>query len=244
MSSIDVAVDEYTIQVSVENPVILVQTSGPPGPPGTGGGGGGLDQGTADALYVKLTGASDQAMESGLDVGGILSAAAFYTPGAITTEDHLAADSMQLLNDDRSQRALIIHRLDPAQSTEDADIFVIYNGGGSTDNDRASWANEKGQWRTSNVTAPAEDALKVIGSNAVQGNVASFIKQDGTIFVRVGANGTLIAELGLRLVAGAAAGRVLVGDSSGNATWQVVPVATGAAPPASPYVGQLWSDPA
>lgn len=210
MSSIDVVLDDVSINVSVDNPVVLVTAGG--GPSG-GGGGGGMDQATADARYVNV---------SGDTVDGTL----------------------VVINDDHTQDGMLIRRTDPALSTADPDIFVIFNGPGMTDNERGSWANEKGQWRTSNVTAPAEDALKVIGSNAAQGNVAAFIKQDGTIFVRVGANGTLIAEVGLRLVAGAAAGRVLVGDSSGNATWQVVPVATGAAPPASPYVGQLWSDPA
>lgn len=149
-----------------------------------------------------------------------------------------------LVNADHTKHGLQVRRTDPAASTADPEIFAVYYGPGTTDNERATWTNEKGQLRTSNIPAIGEDALKVILATGATGNALAIVKQDGTSVVRVGPNGTLIAELALRLVAGAAVGRVLVGDASGNATWQAVPVSTGASPPASPYVGQLWADPA
>jgi hypothetical protein len=288
VSSVDVVVEDLIVSISVENPVISVFTSGPPGPPGPAGGGegGGMDQATADARYVNVTGdamsgdllvVDDNQIRIGNTPGVILyenvAGGQVYASGTIdsgeglTTEGTISAASsafqvdaegrvlstaldvseLGVINDDHTKFGVQIRRTDPALSTSDPEIFAIYNGPSTTDDERASWANEKGQWRTSNIPAPGEDALKIIGATGATGNMIVATKQDGTIVFRVGPNGTTIAELGLRLVAGSAnnlaVGRVLVGDSAGNATWQVVPVATGAAP-VSPYTGQLWADPA
>jgi hypothetical protein len=240
MSSVDVVVDDVTIVVSVDNPVIQVTIGGPSD---GGGGGGGLDQATADALYVNKTGSDDQTIESNLDIWGTLSSGGYYAGGDIENEGKVSTHGLVVFNGDRTQYGVQIRRTQPAVDTNDPEIFAIYNGTGISDNERGSWANERGQWRTSNIPAPGEDALKIIGATAATGNMIVATKQDGTIVFRVGPNGTTIAELGLRLVAGAALGRVLVGDGSGNATWQPVPCATGVAAPASPYVGQLWADP-
>lgn len=243
MSSVDVILDDAVINVAVNTPNIIVQTSGPPGPGGGGGGGSDFDQADADLLYVKIAGIEDQHVESSLDIYGDMSAMSGYFSGAVDVNEKISSQSLRISNGTRLDYAAQIRRTDPALTSEDPEIFVIYYGTGTSDNERASWSNEKGQWRTSNIPAPGEDALKVIGATTATGNMIVATKQDGTIVFRVGPNGTTIAELGLRLVAGAAVGRVLVGDAAGNATWQAVPCATGASPPASPYVGQLWADP-
>lgn len=223
------------------------------------------------ALIPPTAGQTDVVLHELIDLGGAANVVVVPLPGptAVSTDADNAAvlgsdgliwvpegeggggglpdplpAPIEVLNDSRLEHGLIVRRTDPALSTDDPEILVVYYGEGTADTDRATWTNEKGQLRTSNIPAPAEDALKIISATGATGNALVVVRQDGTIVARVGPNGTLIAEVGLRLVAGATAGRVLVSDSGGNATWQAVPVATGAAPPASPYVGQLWADPA
>lgn len=128
---------------------------------------------------------------------------------------------MIMTNASRLATPLTINRTDAATATTDNDTLVVNYLG-----ERATWTNEKGNLRTSNIGSPAEDALKIIGASSISGNHLAIVADGGTSLVRVGSSGTLIAEAGFRLTSGTlASGRVMVSDGSGNGTWQVHPAA-------------------
>ena len=103
-------------------------------------------------------------------------------------------------NNDHTVYGMQIKRTDPSTSTADPEIFAIYYGTGTSDDERGSWANETGQWRTSNIPKPTEIPLKVIGSNSALADYINVTRQDGTIMWRVGQNGRAVANAGMRLV--------------------------------------------
>lgn len=110
-----------------------------------------------------------------------------------------AGDTMSglltILNPSRLLNGLIVERTEAAQSTSDADIAQIKYGG-----QRITWVNEKGNLRTSNTGAPAEDALKIIGDSAISGNYLQIVDSVGTSIMRVGSLGRVNFSKGLRMV--------------------------------------------
>jgi hypothetical protein len=118
----------------------------------------------------------------------VLGQTAFKAP--VTTDN-----TVVVTNADHLKTPLTINRTDPATATTDNDTFVVNYMG-----ERATWANEKGNLRTSNQGSPAEDALKITGHNSITGNYFLVQKYDGTIVMRVGALGRTNFNFGMRLV--------------------------------------------
>lgn len=105
---------------------------------------------------------------------------------------------LSVINPSKLVTAVDIQRTVASDSPSDANIARIsYNG---TD---ATWVNEKGNLRTSNVGSPAEDALKVIGSSSISGNYIQVVTQAGTSVFRIGSLGKVNATAGMDVTGGA-----------------------------------------
>lgn len=183
---------------------------GDPGPPGNAG-----PPGPSTVLTVSGTTTSAPGTNANVTISGTSPAQSLaFTiprgdvgdtgppgpPGDLTqaTADTLYVKKSgdTITNASRSAHGLLIKRTDTVLSTADAEIFRVEYPAGQ----RATWTNEKGNLRTSNENAAAEDAFKVIGHPSITSSYIIVVKQDGTVVWRIGPNGRAIANFGMRMV--------------------------------------------
>jgi hypothetical protein len=98
-----------------------------------------------------------------------------------------------------AETGLTVNRTVTSASVNDNDIFSVNYLGA-----RGTWANEKGNLRTSNAQAKGEVALKIIAANGTTeggtGDMFQILDIAGNIMTRVGVLGRQNFNKGLRLV--------------------------------------------
>ena len=216
---------------TVAGPAGAAGPTGPTGPAGAGG----MDQATADARYVNVTG---DTMSAGLTVPNIsttqvlnLNAPANDNDAArkiyvdtqrdsrVAKTGDTMSDALIINNADRLKYGLVVNRTAASTAVSDNEIFLVNYLGA-----RATWTNEKGQLRTTNAVAKGEVALKVIGAATGEGgtgNMLEVLNIAGSPQMLVNADGAVVINSALRLTSGSpSVGKVLTSDGSGNGTWQ------------------------